>query len=163
MNAAAIGGLTALLFPIMALHAQPSATFITTLQGTCYFSLPGLPPAPCMQSVGWMVLQSGRSVLLFTYQKENAKKVTFSLSGGQDRQPNLENYYLSIDTLETWFDASDNPVTTDVEGECHFKVAANANRYHSINCTIYNRRDVIMFKFNLNSIFASETKSFNAR
>jgi hypothetical protein len=107
-----------------------------------------------------MVLKSGRSALLFTYLKANDEKVTFSLSGGQDRQPNLENYYLSVDTLVTWFDPQKS-VTTDVEGECHFSVAENSNRYRFVHCVIYNRRDAIMFEFNLNSIFRSETKSFN--
>ncbi len=151
----------ALSLPITAAQAQQGATHITTLQGTCDFSLPGFPPAACIPAVGWMVLKSGRSVLLFTYLKGDKQKVTFSLSGGQDRQPNLENYYLSIDTLETWFDP-EKSVATDVEGECHFIISPNGNRYRSINCTIYNRRDAVMFKFNLNSIYTSETKSFNS-
>ncbi len=108
----------------------------------------------------WMVLKSGRSVLIFTYLKEDRQKVTFTLSGGHDRQPNLENYYLSIDTFQTWLDP-EKPISTDVEGECHFSVSANANRYHYVRCTVYNRSEGVMFKFNLNNIYTSETNSFN--
>ena len=147
----------ALLIPTLAALGEQRPTYITTLEGTCDFILPNVPQAPCSPSVMWMVLKSGRSALLFTYLKANDEKVTFSLSGGQDRQPNLENYYLSVDTLVTWFDPQKS-VTTDVEGECHFSVAENGKRYRFVHCVVYNRRDAIMFKFNLNSIFRSETK-----
>jgi hypothetical protein len=96
---------------------------------------------------------------MFSYVIGQTSKATFSLSGGRDRQPSPENYYLSIDKLHTMID--DKPVDNTMEGECHFTLNEAGNKYYNIRCSIYNRSEGIAFKFNLNNITRFETEAFN--
>lgn len=137
-----------------------SADHISTFLGQCDFTLPDLPSGPCEFGVMWMILRNGRSVVIFTYAGEENKKATFALSGGRDRQPNPEDYYQSIDTLQTTWGGKQVP-DLSVEGECHFNLNEEGTKYYYIKCTIYNRKNGLVFKFNLNTITDFQTKSFN--
>ena len=106
-----------------------------------------------------MILRNGRSVVIFTYAGGEDKKATFALSVGRDRQPNPENYYLSIDTLLTKWGDKDAP-DLSVEGECHFNLNEEGTKYYYVKCTVYNRENGLVFKFNLNAITDFQTKSF---
>jgi hypothetical protein len=54
----------------------------------------------------------------------------FFLSGAKDRQPNLKNYYLSIDTLTIQKEGSDDQLADHgMEGECHFRMNKAATRF----------------------------------
>jgi hypothetical protein len=107
----------------------------------------------------WMILKNGRSTVIFSYVGAHDKKATFTLAGGHDRQPNPEDYYLSIDTLHT--DWGEKQIADlNVEGECHFNLNEEGTRYYFLRCVIYNRRIGASFKFNLNDITHFGTKSF---
>ena len=49
---------------------------------------------PCKKTVGYMVLPNGRSVVMFEIKGQQ-----FSFSGGQDRQPDLNDLFLTLDTV----------------------------------------------------------------
>lgn len=140
--------------------AQGNTEHISTFSGQCDFTLPDLPTGPCEPGVMWMILKNGRSIVIFSYTGTEKKKATFSLSGGHDRQPKPEDYYLSIDTLGTQWGGKQVP-DLRVEGECHFNLNEEGTQYYYIKCTINNRKSGQVFKFNLNNISDFQTKSFN--
>ena len=76
---------------------------------------------PCNSKVSYAQLTNGRSLLSFSMDGN-----VFSVSGGHDRQPNLENYYLSIDTFRLARPKSPAAVDTGMEGECHFVLNSDA-------------------------------------
>ena len=67
--------------------------YFAIFTGRCRFQMPE-GSFPCNPKVVLISLRNGRSLLAFS-----SGEIVFHLSGGQDRQPNLENYYLSIDSL----------------------------------------------------------------
>lgn len=102
-----------------------------------------------------MNLANGRSVFTFARGKDNV----FSLSGGKDRQPNLQNYYLSVDTFRIHSgktDASD----TQMEGECHMHMNPDATKFYEIKCDVYNRAKGTLYKFYLENITSFDRKAF---
>lgn len=140
------------------LAAQTAPAHVTSFEGECEFTLPNAPTGKCNAGVLWLIMGNGRSIVMFSFANDR-QKTTFSLAGGKDRQPNPENYYLSVDTLRTTF-YDKKEIVTDTEGECHFGLNAAGTRYHSIICLIYNRRQGITFNFSLNDIQTFETKAF---
>jgi hypothetical protein len=83
----------------------------------------------------------------------------FELSGGKDRQPNLTNYYLSVDTLRIKRGKDDWVEDRGMEGECHFRMNKEATKFFNIKCDIYNRSKGSMYNFYLEDIknFSRET------
>jgi hypothetical protein len=83
----------------------------------------------------------------FTFRKDDTVFVFF---GRKDRQPNLENYFLSIDTAK--FGSSEKGVQGKVEGECHLRQNADATRFYEIKCDVFDRKSGMMFNFYLTDI-----------
>jgi len=87
--------------------------------------------------------------VLFTEFKNNRWALMFStsdgvfnivVSGGSDRQPNLENYYVSADRFYSLKGRDFVFDDQGIEGECHFLMNKKATRYFHIKCDIYNRK-----------------------
>jgi hypothetical protein len=85
----------------------------------------------------------------------------FFLSGSKDRQPNLENYYLSIDRF-TFQPEGRNDQLADhsMEGECHFRMNKSATRFFEIKCDVYNRMKGTIDNFYLGNIQKIDRKTF---
>jgi clan AA aspartic protease (TIGR02281 family) len=106
---------------------------------------------PCDDRVAYSVLQNGRSLLFFTVKGETL----ITLSGGRDRQPNLENYFLSIDTIHMERpNRGDGEEYEDhgIEGECHFRLNRAATKFFEIKCDVYNRSKGTTYSFYLEKI-----------
>jgi clan AA aspartic protease (TIGR02281 family) len=107
---------------------------------------------PCGNLVAYNLLKNGRSLLTFW-----SDQAVYTLSGGKDRQPNLENFYLSIDTftlkLNGKSEAIDHGIEDHgIEGECHFSLNRDATRFFYIRCDVYNRTNGAMYNFYLDRI-----------
>lgn len=127
--------------------------YIAIFTGQCRFQMPE-GSFPCNPKVVLISLRNGRSLLAFS-----SGEIVFHLSGGQDRQPNLENYYLSIDSLG--MDSPDiNAVDRGLEGECHFRLNKDATKFFSIKCDVYNRAQGARYSFVLDKIARTHRRSF---
>src|SRR6266550_3837734 len=67
--------------------------YLAIFAGQCRFKMPK-GGFPCDSRAALLSLRNGRSLLAFS-----RGEILYHLSGGHDRQPNPENYYLSIDSL----------------------------------------------------------------
>lgn len=123
---------------------------LATFTGKCRFQLvAGF--FPCNPKV--LFLSRPNDVSHVTFVKvESGKEITFTLSGRADRQPNLENYYLQIDTLS--MDGVRESVASDdgMEGECHFRMNKTATNFFSVKCDVYNRSKGSIYNFYLENI-----------
>ena len=106
---------------------------ITGIVGECRVQL-AAEFAPCDKDVIWMELTNGRALLIF-----KKDKTLYTLSGGRDRQPNLEDFYLGIDTFRLAVDGVEKKADMKMEGECHFSINKDASKFYYIKCEIYNR------------------------
>jgi len=102
---------------------------------------------PCNNPVAYTVLKNGRALLSFW-----SDQAVFTLSGGEDRMPNLENYYLSIDTLRLAIEGKPEAVDHGMEGECHFNLNKDATKFYYVKCDVYNRAKGTMYNFYLDRI-----------
>jgi len=127
--------------------------YLAIFTGQCRFRMPkGF--FPCDPKVALISLRNGRSLLAFS-----KGEMLFHLSGGNDRQPNLENYYLSIDSLG--IQSPDiNAVDRGLEGECHFRLNRDATKFFSIKCDVYNRAQGEMYNFVVDKITETHRRSF---
>lgn len=90
---------------------------------------------PCNETMIWNALKNGRMVLSFI-----TDQMLFHLSGSKDRQPNLENYYVSIDTFTMQKMPSREAVSDrSMEGECHFRLNRDATKFFDVKCDVYDR------------------------
>jgi hypothetical protein len=109
---------------------------------------------PCDEKVSYVQLQNGRSLLSFV--KEDT---VFTVSGGKDRQPNLENYYLTIDTIRMRQGNGQEAEDHGMEGECHFRLNKAATKFFDISCDVYNRAKGSMYNFYLEKIRKFDRKA----
>jgi len=112
---------------------------------------------PCKSKVAWMEFGNGRAILMFT--KDD---VTFTASGSRDRQPNLEDYYMGIDTVRI-LKGKEQTEDNGMEGECHFKLNRDATKFYFIKCDVYNRAKGSSYNFYLEKIstFTKEEPKFS--
>lgn len=135
---------------------ESSGDHFAALTGKCRFQLiEGF--FPCDSKVAFIQLANGRSLLTFI-KRENGKEILFTLSGGSDRQPNLENYYLSIDTFRIKNGDDDEIGDDGMEGECHFHMNKTATNFYSVKCDIYNRAKATLYNFYLENITKTDHK-----
>ena len=106
---------------------------ITGLVGECRIEL-GSGFTPCDPHVIWTELTNGRALLIF-----KKDKTIYTLSGGRDRQPNLEDFYQGIDTFRLAVDGVEKKKDMKMEGECHFSINKDASKFYFIKCEVYNR------------------------
>jgi hypothetical protein len=105
--------------------------------------------------VAWAELKNGRSLLTFI-----TGNTLFFLSCGKDRQPNLENYYLSVDTLRMKLDSGRTAEDHNMEGECHLQLNNQATKFYNIRCDIYDRARKLGYNFYLEHIKKFDRKIF---
>lgn len=101
----------------------------------------------CDPKVAYKQLRNGRSLIVFM-----VGDAMFTLSGGRDRQPNLENFYLGIDRLRMERKGQTPTEDGSMEGECHFRLNADASKFFFIKCDIYNRSKGSQYAFYLENI-----------
>lgn len=129
---------------------------LATLTGKCRFQLvAGF--FPCDPKVIYAQLATGVSHLTFV-KTEKGKQILFTLSGRSDRQPNLENYYLQIDTVSMDGFNSDGATDNGMEGECHFRMNKAGTNFFSVKCDVYNRSKGSMYNFYLEGITKTDRK-----
>jgi len=129
---------------------------MTTFSGKCQYQLfAGL--LPCKDAVVFGEHRNGRLQLIFV-----SDQLIYSLSGGSDRQPNLNNYYVAIDTLRmTPSSKPDKPAEDKgMEGECHFTLNDEGTEFYFIKCDVYNRQKGTQYKFYLEGITTFDKKEF---
>lgn len=102
---------------------------------------------PCDEKVAYVQLANGRSLISFV-----KGDTMFTVSGGNDRQPNLENYYLSIDTIPMKRGSGEQTEDHGMEGECHFRMNKEATKFFEIKCDVYNRAKGSIYNFYLEKI-----------
>ncbi len=130
---------------------------LATFTGKCRFQIV-VGFFPCNTKV--VFLSQPKAVSHVTFIKvEGGKEILFTLSGRSDRQPNLENYYLQIDTFS--MDGGGESVASDdgMEGECHFKMNKTATNFFSVKCDIYNRSKGSIYNFYLENITKTVRKT----
>ncbi len=110
---------------------------------------------PCDNKVIYTLLKNGRTLIAFMKGND-----MFTVVGGADRQPNLENYYVSLDKFI--INKGEKVVATDtnMEGECHFRMNKDATIFYSIKCDIYNRQKGTLYNFYLENIRDFNRKEF---
>jgi len=123
-------------------------------KGTCEFKfLNRTSFLSCDQNVTFENFKTRISVFTFTVGNSDV----FKFSGGTDRQPNLENYYLNVDTAK-FGKLSGMGVQGEVEGECHMRMNKDGSEFYEIKCDVFDRKADIMFNFYLKNIISFEKK-----
>jgi hypothetical protein len=89
----------------------------------------------CDPKVGFVVIGNGRSFVSFS-----SGKLSLAFAGGHDRQPNLNNYYLSVDTIRMMKGGKQVAVDREMEGECHMTLSDDRDAFYLVHCDAYNRR-----------------------
>ena len=138
-----------------ALAEDASLKRLTVFTGTCRLQIvSGF--FPCDPKVSYVELTNGRAFLTFS-----EKNTSFSVTGGTDRQPNLEDFYQGVDTLRMSAEGKEDAVDQGMEGECHFKLNRAATKFYFIKCDIYNRSKGSKYNFYLENItgFSKEDKN----
>jgi hypothetical protein len=92
---------------------------------------------PCDSKVIFANLTNGRSWFTFSGKFDDGKSFAYTVSGGHDRQPQIENYYLSIDILRNQIGKVAPTVDNHMEGECH--TTFNKMDARDIKCVIYDQ------------------------
>jgi hypothetical protein len=135
-------------------HAAPRKTIIGTFEGTCTAKLfSGW--FPCSTKVAYMVLPNGRSVVSF--EKDGRM---FSFSGGRDRQPDMNDLFLALDTVRIFKGAKQQAVDPHMEGECHLSFNDDASMFREIHCDAWDRQKGLTFFFHLDNINKTNHTSF---
>jgi hypothetical protein len=110
---------------------------------------------PCNTNVLHTIFQNGRTGV--TFIKDGT---SYSIFGGRDRQPELENYYISMDSIRIMKDGRyvlDDP---NINGECHLKMNKAATKFYLLDCDIFNSINGSSYRFELQNIKGFKRKEF---
>lgn len=129
-------------------------TIIATFKGTCTAKL-FAGWFPCDPHVGYMVLPNGRSVAQF-----EAKGQQFVFAGGHDRQPDINDLFLTVDRLRIMQGSKQIAVDDRMEGECHFVFNDDASEFKFVHCDAWDRAKGLTFFFHLDDIIETNHKTF---
>lgn len=110
---------------------------------------------PCDSKVIYSLLRNGRTLIAFTKGEH-----MFTVVGGSDRQPNLENYYVSLDKIIVDKNGKQEAQDPNMEGECHLKMNREATKFYFIKCDIYNRSKGSVYNFYLENITGFNRREF---
>jgi hypothetical protein len=115
----------------------PKWKTLVKMNGQCQYKLfREVPFVLCDPEISYGVLPNGRAMYIFSSQNH---KTFYTLSGGEDRQPRLEDYYLAIDTFRMMM--HDKPdYSIPYEGECHQHSGKSAKQINLLECEAYNRQ-----------------------
>ena len=133
--------------------------YVVSFKGTCKFKFLNRDSFfPCDPLVLFTNYKTHRSAFTFTAQDSTT---VFVFEGGKDRQPNLENYYLSLDTAKFGESEKDAQGTIkgaqgQVQGECYMHMNGNASEYYEIKCDALDRKSGLEFNFDLTNIVSFE-------
>lgn len=84
-----------------------------------------------------------------------------AVAGAGDRQPRLEDYYISIDTLRINIHGRPEAVDKNMEGECHIRVTREQGNFRQIECDVYDRAKGLSFSARVDNIIDSKHEKFN--
>lgn len=127
--------LTALMLAasIGAAHAQGRPTILAAFEGTCKCKLIA-GWFPCSPKVGDSALPNGRSFVQF-----EAEDKQFAFSGGYDRQPDINDLFLTVDTVRILRGGRQLAIDDRMEGECHLVFNDDASAFESVHCDAWDR------------------------
>jgi hypothetical protein len=130
---------------------------MVTAKGECRMELvKGAGYGPCNDGVIYMLFKNGRHLLMFSNKGD-----MIAVSGAGDRQPRLEDYYLSIDTLRINSPGRKEAVDTNMEGECHIRVTKEEGNFRGIECDVYDRARGVSFSARVDNIVDSTHQRFD--
>lgn len=124
---------------------------ILTFNGDCNISLGNGETLKCDDKVAFIMGKN--SSFLFIKVEEGF----IILSGAEDRQPNINNYYLSISRFALKNkDLSEKFSDNNFEGECHFNLSDDGKEFYYVDCDVYNREHKARIKLNLKNITSTD-------
>lgn len=109
----------------------------------------------CAANVNYTLFQNGRITISFL--KDDT---SYSISGGSDRQPELENYYVSIDTIHIIKNGERILEDSSMNGECHLKMNKAATKFFSLDCDLFNSNSGVVYRFELQNIKGYKRREF---
>jgi hypothetical protein len=122
--------------PAMAQEA-PNWKILVRITGQCQYKLfREVPFVDCDSDLRYGVLPNGRAMYIFSSQNHGT---FYTLSGGADRQPRLEDYYLTIDTFRM-MPKGKQDYSVPYEGECHDHSDKSGREIRLLECEAYNRQ-----------------------
>jgi hypothetical protein len=129
-----------------------------TAKGECRMELvKGAGYNPCNEGVIYMLFKNGRHLLMFS----NKDGTVIAVAGAGDRQPRLEDYYVNVDTLRTNIPGRKEAVDTNMEGECHIRVAKEKVDFRRIECDVYDRAKGLSFSARVDNIVDTTHRHFD--
>jgi hypothetical protein len=122
---------------IVMAQETPKWKILVLITGQCQYKLfREVPFADCDSDMRYGVLPNGRAMYIFSSQNH---QTFYTLSGGEDRQPRLDDYYLTIDTFRMMMQGKQD-YSIPYEGECHQHSDKSGNQINLLECEAYNRQ-----------------------
>jgi hypothetical protein len=92
-----------------------------------------------------------KSSIEFTIDNSGA---IFDFEGSRDRQPNLENYFLSIDKAKFGLVSGKNikGAQGSVAGDCHMLLNKEGNEFYEIKCDVFDRKRPVWNSISISQI-----------
>jgi len=127
-------------------------------EGDCRLELvKGAGYGPCKAGFMFMLFKNGRHALIFSLLDDTVVTV----AGAGDRQPRLEDYYISIDRLRIKKPGREEVVDPNMEGECHMRITRDTGTFLQIECDVYNRGRGLGLSARVTNIINPTHKHFN--
>jgi hypothetical protein len=141
---------------VAAIARDLNVSDMITAKGDCQIELvKGAGLAPCNPGVIYMLFKNGRHLLTFT-----SGDSTVIVAGAGDRQPRLEDYYFSIDTIRLTFPDKRETIIRGMEGECHFRLTKAEGNIQQIECDVYNRAQGLSLTARVYNVYDSKHEHF---
>ena len=123
---------------------------IVVAEGVCKYRIVNPNFFDCDRSVMLMRFRNHRGVYIFHKEKHTW---TFS---GVERQPDVEDYYINIDTVRM-----DNlEKHNDISGECHSISNKDNSMIYQITCTAVDSTSAMSFDFTVTNVGHVERQDF---
>jgi hypothetical protein len=147
------------LIAITSNAAEPDINIrnMVAVEGECRIELvKGAGYGRCDDGVIYMLFKNGRHVIMF-----HIKDDVIALAGAGDRQPRLEDYYLTIDTFRLNIRGRKEAVDTNMEGECHIRITRERGDFRRIECDAYDRAKGLGVSARVDNIRKSTHENFD--
>jgi hypothetical protein len=129
-----------------------------TAKGECRMELvKGAGYNPCNDGIIYMLFKNGRHLIVFS----NKNDIVIGLAGAGDRQPCLEDYYINVDTFRLNIPGRKEAVDTNMEGECHIRMAKEKAVFRRIECDVYDRAKGLSFSARVDNIADTTHQHFD--
>ena len=130
---------------------------MVTAEGDCLIELvKGAGYGHCDDGVIYMLFKNGRHMIMF-----HMNDTVVALAGTGDRQPRLEDYYLTIDTFRLNIPGREEAIDTNMEGECHIRVTRDKGDFRRIKCDVYDRAKDLGISARVGNIRKSKHEIFD--